>query len=257
MGQSGLCRHYRTSRLTHEQDGKPKEEIELKDDDPRLVRLMIDYLYQMDYDDLAPSKNSVEAPAEEVAADAASPILEPVAYQEHQDVGHAPAAEAIVGEVHWADEPATLGPVEAPETVAVEDEWSAFFTKKKSKKDKKKRKSRPHLPDTGGDLDVARLTVNAKMYALADKYDIPDLKALAKVKFEEAVLQDWESLAFAHAAELVFETTYHSDQGLRSVVISTIDQHRSLVNYEEVQNLMNSGNGMAWALVQILLADGK
>lgn len=91
------------------------------------------------------------------------------------------------------------------------------------------------------------------MYALADKYEIVDLKALAKAKFEEAVLQDWQSRAFVHAAELVFSTTHDSDQGLRGAVVSTINEHRELINYEEWQNLFNSGNGMAWALVQILL----
>ncbi|KAK5080168.1 hypothetical protein LTR05_008774 [Lithohypha guttulata] len=139
-----------------------------------------------------------------------------------------------------------------------EDEW-AVGTAKKSKKDKKKKKkgqlSKPRLRNHDRDVNTARLVVNTLVYALADKYEIDDLKAQAKQKFEEAVVQDWDSQAFAYAAELVFSTTPNSDRGLRTVVTKTINMHRELVNYEEVQRLLDSGNGMAWALIQVLLGD--
>lgn len=44
-------------KLTHVEDGRSKEEIELKDYDPRLTSLMTDYLYQLDHDDLLSSNN--------------------------------------------------------------------------------------------------------------------------------------------------------------------------------------------------------
>ncbi len=69
---------------------------------------------------------------------------------------------------------------------------------------------------------MEKLTINALMYALADKYEIDDLQVLARIKFEEAVAQDCESQAFAHAAELVFSTTPSSDDGLRSMITETI-----------------------------------
>ena len=90
---------------------------------------------------------------------------------------------------------------------------------------------------------------------MADKFGINDLKTLARTKFEDAAIQDWESQAFARAAELVFTTTPSSDLGLRSIVIKTINQHRRLVDYEEIQQLLDSGNGMAWALIQVLLGN--
>lgn len=91
------------------------------------------------------------------------------------------------------------------------------------------------------------------MYAMADRYEISDLKDLARTKFEVAVRQDWNSQAFACAAEQVFESTLSSDQGLRSIVVTTIDQHRELVTCDEFRNLLHSGNAMVLVLIQVLL----
>ncbi|KAK5093979.1 hypothetical protein LTS08_008763 [Lithohypha guttulata] len=227
-------------------DGNPKDEVELKDDDSKLVGLMVDYLYQLNYDDLLPSKPPAEL-NQETSAQPESAVAHHI--QCHENLGH----EAPIDE-----------PVLEPEIIAAsevhmyeEDEWS-FGIGKKSKKDKKKKKgrlSKLRLRDHDQDVSTARLVVNTLMYALADKYEIDDLKALAKQKFEEAVVQDWDSQAFAYAAELVFSTTPNSDRGLRTVVTKTINTHRELVNYEEVQRLLDSGNGMAWALIQVLLGD--
>lgn len=57
----------------------------------------------------------------------------------------------------------------------------------------------------------------------------------------------------AYAADLVFSITSNADQGPRSIVTNTIDQQRQLVDYAEIQSLLDSSNGMAWALVQVLL----
>lgn len=212
----------------------------------------------MDYDDLLSSPNTVE-PLEEAPMTPGSLVARTVSYYENLGHNDLPVEEPTVDAV-W--EPETIG---TSEPTAIDDSERALETtttmtkdkKKKKKKNKKKRgeSQRLCLQDYGGDLDTARLTVNTLMYALADKYEIEDLKALAKAKFEQAVLQDWESQAFAHAAGLAFDTTHSSDKGLRSVIVKTINQHRELVNLEGVQDLLKSGNEMAWALIQVLLAD--
>jgi len=217
---------------------------------------MIDYLYQTDYDDLLSSPNKVE-PLEEAPMTPESPVARTVSYYENLGHNDLPVEEPMVDAV-W--EPETIG---TSEPTAIDDSERALETTTTMKKDKKKKKNKKKrgesqrlcLQDYGGDLDTERLTVNTLMYALADKYEIEDLKALAKAKFEQAVLQDWESRAFAHAAGLAFDTTHSSDQGLRSVIVKTINQHRELVNRESVQDLLKSGNEMAWALIQVLLAD--
>lgn len=222
----------------------------MKDEDPRLVRLMIDYLYQLDYND-APSAICEEEEAVEAAVPAPeSPVAKTIGYFEgfrHQD-DEAPMEESLVR----SDEGFAI-----PEEPVDQVDWG-FPPPTKSKKDKKKKKKKPQaivprLEDDGADLDTTRLTTNTMMYALADRFYIDDLKVLARTKFREAAKEDWNSKSFVHAAELVFESTPGSDKGLRDVVTGTLNQHRDLADYEEWQKLLDSGNGMAWALVQVLL----
>lgn len=243
----------RRNLLTRGQDGTFKEEIELKDDDSRLVRLMIDFLYQMDYSDILSSRDVLTSD-NEIPIEPESPVAKTVSFYENlgSEGAHARALDG---------DPGTAFDTQiSPEPTEPQDIWSfaPLSEGKKDKRDrkdkKKKKKAQPLLlKDDGEGLDAQRLTVNTQMYALADKYEIIGLKALAKTKFEQAVLQHWFSRAFAHAAELAFSSTHPSDRGLRDVVVSAINQHRELVNYEEWQNLLDSGNGVAWTLVQVLL----
>lgn len=200
------------------------------------MRLMIDFFYQLNYDDMPPSEDLDAKNDKALPAEPESPVAKTVSYFE--DLGH--------------EEP-------PPEVASVEIDGESYNIptsgreKKKKKKISKPRKSR--LKQCEGDPNMERLTTNALMYILASKFAIDDLKHLAKVKFQAAVSQDWQNLAFAHAAELVFSTTPASDQGLRSIVIQTINQHRDLADCKEIQALLDSGNGMAWELVKVLLAD--
>lgn len=75
---------------------------------------------------------------------------------------------------------------------------------------------------------------------------------MARSKFANAVKSErnWKSSAFSHAANLVCESTLDVDRGLRTVVIDTLDSHRELLDYEEVQELLSSANGLALALLQ-------
>ncbi len=84
------------------------------------------------------------------------------------------------------------------------------------------------------------LSTNALVYALADKYQIDVLKKLACDKFTNAAARDWQSKAFAQAAELTCETTPKVDVGLRNVVVATVNSHRGLMEYEEIQELLDS-----------------
>lgn len=270
-------------------------------DDPKIVKLMIDYLYRLEYDDVLPSETppAAEGPPskepdspvaktvkffESIASNEASEPAEngpdsrvPWDYmltgigkrkkkkqmqldgtwesrltQDMIDEDKAaaeefPTEEAIVEPVAEAEpEP----PVPEPKAVIdVVEEWS-FSSKNVPPTCNEKSRLRDFVPDP----DTEKLVVNVDLYALADKYGIEDLKLLAKAKFSMAAEQNWKSEAFVRAAELAFRNTPSSDLGLRSVVISTLYKHRELTDYEEVQDLLDSGNGIAWRLVKALLS---
>ena len=71
-----------------------------------------------------------------------------------------------------------------------------------------------------------RLTVNARMYALADKYEIWALKELAKRKSVRVLEEDWSGESFLAALEIVWTTTSHLDRGLRDCYLPVITAHK-------------------------------
>jgi hypothetical protein len=59
---------------------------------------------------------------------------------------------------------------------------------------------------------------SVRVYAIAEKYDIPALKALAKERFSEWAKSNWSHKDFPILVREVFESTPSSDRGLRDVV---------------------------------------
>ena len=86
-----------------------------------------------------------------------------------------------------------------------------------------------------------RLTVNARMYALADKYEIWALKELAKQKSIKALETDWKEGSFLSALQLVWTTTPYSDRGLRDCYLPVITAHKmDLHNRERFMELVRT-----------------
>lgn len=251
----------------HDQDGQPKGEIVLEDDDPEIVQLMVDYLYRLDYDEL----RSCSVVPSEVCS---QPVEENLGSRVPWDYGLSikekkTREKQMKRNGTWKDRltqdqidteellQSISSAAPAPEVYAEQevttdagDPWAfSTFSAKKSQAKKKAR-----LQDLALDSNADRIIVNAQVYALADKYAIEDLKRLAEAKFTESAEKSWRSEAFVQASQLVFETTPSTDLGLRSVVISILHEHRELMTYEEVQDLLDSGNGIAWQLVKALLA---
>lgn len=80
----------------------------------------------------------------------------------------------------------------------------------------------------------ALTNVSRKVYALAEKYDIPDLKTLAKRKFEIAVACYYDAPELAEAIELVYSNTVDSDRGLRGVVLQLFKLHPLLATTQDI-----------------------
>jgi len=75
------------------------------------------------------------------------------------------------------------------------------------------------------------LSFNTHVYAIADKYDIHELKELAKDKFEGLVKEQWKEDAFPEALRAVYETTPVTDRGLRDIAAQ--------VAYDNITELMS------------------
>lgn len=73
--------------------------------------------------------------------------------------------------------------------------------------------------------DSQKLMINALVYALADKYDLDPLKALARSKFEEVPSLEEVPVDFANVAREVYTSTPSGDRGLRDLVLTTCMAH--------------------------------
>ncbi|EAT77701.2 hypothetical protein SNOG_14849 [Parastagonospora nodorum SN15] len=71
-----------------------------------------------------------------------------------------------------------------------------------------------------------QLLLHAKLYSLADKYNVQGLQDLAKLKFDCASKVFWMSSVFGSVAEHVFTSTPDKDVGLRSIVKKTLVENR-------------------------------
>lgn len=66
---------------------------------------------------------------------------------------------------------------------------------------------------------------NVLVYAVAEKYDIPELKALAKHKFQTLASSRWPHDGFHANMECISTTTPDNDMGLRQIVLDVCAQH--------------------------------
>ncbi|KAF2434942.1 hypothetical protein EJ08DRAFT_385400 [Tothia fuscella] len=81
----------------------------------------------------------------------------------------------------------------------------------------------------GADL-VCEMSLHIKVYALADKYDIPGLKAHALDRFDKQVKAEFPKeipsfSKFKHAVQEIYTTTPHTDRDLRDIVVALAAQY--------------------------------
>lgn len=97
----------------------------------------------------------------------------------------------------------------------------------------------------------SHLLLHTRVYALAEKYDIPSLKALAKRKFEIAMACYYDSPEFADAIEEVYCSTIDSDRGLRDTVLEAFKSHPQLVNTQDVYEVIQDTPSLAMELFKV------
>lgn len=73
--------------------------------------------------------------------------------------------------------------------------------------------------------DLGPLLLHARVYAVAEQYDMPDLKTLAKEKYEESVGRNWNSASFVASLKIIYETTPESDRDLKGVALAVAGQN--------------------------------
>ncbi|KAF1953421.1 hypothetical protein CC80DRAFT_477970 [Byssothecium circinans] len=94
-----------------------------------------------------------------------------------------------------------------------------------------------------------QLITHAKMYELGDKYEVCGLKDLAKLKFARACVAFWNTPSFPHAASYAYSSTVDADMGLRDIVRCTISAHMSMFHDPEIKELLSCFGDLAHAIL--------
>lgn len=109
------------------------------------------------------------------------------------------------------------------------------------------------LPPADG--DATQLLLHTQMYEIADKYDVSGLKEMAREKFLRACFEYWDDEHFAPAAHYAFSTTPEDDFGLREIISHIISQHMTLLNKPAIEALVANFNGLAFSLLKTRAKD--
>lgn len=123
--------------------------------------------------------------------------------------------------------------------VEVDDPWADLTAGKKSKKKKKK-----HAVDDN-------VTVHARVFAAAVKYQVPSLQALAAFKFATAARLSWDHPNFAKAARIVYTTTPEEFRELRDIVVQTIHGHETLFGKALIEQTIRGTDALSWELCRL------
>ncbi|RYP19977.1 hypothetical protein DL765_003026 [Monosporascus sp. GIB2] len=244
----------------------------LVEDDPQAVRLMLHYLYHLDYPEVqGQSKkgaNGQEASQANPAAD-----LSPLEKKE-------PGA-VINGGAHSGN-PTASGQPQRPMEYSIENEQfldpptsptptgdngaDAAFRKSKKKKRRNTQaesdsssaavalqtqtqapapapaqtqtQEPPPAAAAAAAAQAPNLAVHARLYALASKYAVEGLKALAAEKFERGVGLHWETEDFLRAAREAYTSTDRADRRLRDAVLAAVKAHPQLLERARFQEVI-------------------
>jgi len=98
---------------------------------------------------------------------------------------------------------------------------------------------------------------NAKVYGIADKYNIPTLKSKAIEKSRKSVETCWSMDDFPHAIREIYSSTPGNDRGLRDLVVKIACEHmETLSEQPEFRILLEEAYGFA-ADVVLFMARGS
>ncbi|EGP89096.1 unnamed protein product [Zymoseptoria tritici ST99CH_1A5] len=219
--------------------------IDLSEDDEDAVEHMIHYFYHLDY---------LNEPAEQ----AASAMFRHRAYSDlrkkpSKKIDFSQIEDPLLAQAGYYP----ISKVSTPKDTAA----STDFSRKSSRSPTKGRSFTPPLQSDHGSEDEeaeddtteaqSHLILHTQVYALAEKYDIPSLKQLAKTKFEVAAACYYDAPELADAIESVYSTTVDSDRGLRGVVLQLFKRHPQLANTQDVYAVIKDTPALALDLWKV------
>lgn len=100
-------------------------------------------------------------------------------------------------------------------------------------------------------MEKCHLIAHARVYAMAEKYGIVGLKTLSRAKFIDEMDIHLSSPDLPIAFQEAYESTYHTDRGLRDVVVQAFRANPDLSRRSDVGMAVRETPGLAWELYQM------
>lgn len=198
--------------------------IDLSQDDPQAVKMMMHYFYHLDYPH--------------------------VPMHEHADITQSAPSENEVAK------PSLSGPFPY-QTAPVIFTATRRIATPSGTRGKKNLGSKPATPwfdlDIDDEIRDPNLIIHAKVYALGEQYAIEGLKAVALEKFAAEAQVHWATEDFLRAVEHVYSSTPEHDRGLRDVVIDTFyERRREMMYREDVTRYLRDAPDLAYDVLMHL-----
>ncbi|RYP74063.1 hypothetical protein DL771_003252 [Monosporascus sp. 5C6A] len=241
----------------------------LVEDDPQAVSLMLHYLYHLDYpEDPGQDKkgaNGQEASQANVVADfgplekkETGAVINGNAHNSNPTTNgqpQRPMEYSIENEqfVDTASSPTLTGDNGADaaskrskkkkrrNTQAESDSSSAAVVVQPQPQPQTQTQTQTQIQEpspAAANAQPSNLAVHAQLYALASKYAVEGLKALAAEKFERGIGLHWETEDFLRAAREAYTSTDRADRRLRDAVLGAIKAHPQLLERTRVQDVI-------------------
>lgn len=111
--------------------------------------------------------------------------------------------------------------------------------------------------DDGGPSDEKRseskkLDFNLGMYIVGDRYNVSDLKELAREKFAVAIVDGWSGDNLPDVVRTIYEDPIATDRKLRNCLMSTLRKHKKVLRFrEDFMEVVKSHGEFAVDLIDI------
>jgi hypothetical protein len=105
--------------------------------------------------------------------------------------------------------------------------------------------------------DDPALLKDARVYALADMFFLPDLKALCTLKLTDKLHDQWSSESFPDCIREIYESTPQSDRTMKDAVVRVAKQHaRELAEKDIFKDLIREGGDFPVDYLESLIFGG-
>ncbi|KAF1915881.1 hypothetical protein BDU57DRAFT_209653 [Ampelomyces quisqualis] len=220
--------------------------IDLSEDDAEATEHMVHYFYHMDYLNKSLSRRTslrasqATSPLSSRFSKCSPPKKLNLALVEDPLLATMSAAKVSMPLTPPAHEPATQhpdAPSKSPDTPMADqiiiDELEG-------------EQLEPEL-----EVRSAHLVTHARVYAIAEKYGITGLKMLARQKFARDLEVHIDSPDFPEACQEVYDSTFHTDRGLRDVIIQAFRANPKLSLRQDVELAVRETPGLAFELFRM------